>query len=798
MPQEYNDMNLDSIMDSGDPTKGMSKAERKAWAKASPGSKYRREHRAFNVGKFTAIVGVVAVAVSTMVVPPALATSAAAYSAVDYWNNLPAELTQDSTPLPQRTVLLDKNGKEFAQFYSENRQNIPLTSVSPLFKDALISTEDANFYTNHGFDPMGTVRVAFKNVISNSGQAGGSGITQQLVKNLLLLNSTTEETQAAAADRTLTTKVQELKYAIGLDKKYSKDKILEMYINTVYFGNGAYGISAAAKTYFNTTADKLTLEQAATLAGVINNPTIYDPITQPEGAKLRRDMVLGRLLVTKKITQAAFDASVKTVTKVTRGEFENGCAQSAYPFYCQMVRQEILTNVAFGDTPEVRENFLYKGGVTITTAMDPKAMDAAQYEVDSAWGSDNRVGTGVAVVVPGTGQIAAIAENRKFGNGPGQTEVIYPMSKRQVGSSFKPFTLATALEQGIPASTRMPSPGIYQPAPPWASPEGGFSNFGFINWGVVDAYKATAESMNTWYVELMQRTGVLPVADMAKRLGVNSLPREGDNAISPNSLSLTLGAYEISPLEMANAYATFASGGVGCNAVSIIGAVRTYTKEKVPVSDPDCHQAIMPNIANTVSDVLKGVTAPGGSAVGRGLSDRPYASKTGTTNSWADAWMLGYTPQYATAVWTGDPRGGSAYPLSTYVQYGMYKNGPFDGDGAYASGPILQAIMTDLHRGLPVRNFAPISKSVGTAITAQSIPDVRGLKVDEAVSVLIANDYVPKIATATAKANGPVDKNVVVSQSPDGGSNGSHKQEVTLTLSEGSDTGIKLPTKKDK
>jgi membrane peptidoglycan carboxypeptidase len=796
MPQEYNDINLDSIMDSGDPTNGMSKAERKAWNKASPGKAYRRGHRAVHLTKFAAIVGVTAVAVGTMVVPPALATSAAAYSAVDYWNSLPAQLTQDSTPLPQRTILLDKNGAQFAQFYSENRQNIPLANVSQLFKDALISTEDAHFYTNHGIDLMGTARVALKNVISNSGQSGASGITQQLVKNLLLLNSTNKEAQAAAADRTLNTKVQELKYAVGLENKYSKDQILEMYINTVYFGNGAYGISAAAKTYFNTTADKLTLEQAATLAGVINNPTIYDPITQPQGAKLRRDMVLGRLLATQKIPQETYDASIKTVTPVTRGQFENGCAQSSYPFYCEMVKQEILTNIAFGDTPEIRQNFLYNGGVTITTALDPKAMDDAQKEVDAAWGPDNRVGTGVAVVVPGTGQISAIAENRKFGNGPGETEVIYPMTKHQVGSSFKPFTLATALEQGIPTSTRMPSPGVYQPAAPWASPPGGFSNFGFIDWGVVDAYKATAESMNTWYVELMQRTGVLPVADMAKRLGINSLPRDGANAITPNSLSLTLGAYEITPLEMANAYATFASGGVGCNAVSIIGAVRTDTKAKVPVSDPDCHQAIMPNIANTVSDVLKGITAKGGSAEGRGLSDRPYAAKTGTTNDWADAWMLGYTPQFATAVWTGDPRGGNAYPLNTYVQYGAFKNGPFDGDGAYASGPILQAIMTDLHSGLPVKDFAPISKSVGTAITAQSVPDVRGLKVDEAVSVLLANDYVPKIATATAPATGPVDKNVVVSQSPAGGSNGSHKQEVTLTLSEGSDTAIQLPTKK--
>lgn len=737
---------------------------------------------------------VVAVAMSTLSIGPTLAAGAGIRTANDFWMSLPSDLKQDDAPLPQKTILLDVNGNQFAQFFSENRQDVALKTVSPYVIDALIATEDSRFYQNNGFDPTATIRSVIGNVGGGS-VSGGSGITQQLVKNLLILNSDTTEEQNQAKERSIPVKIQELKYAIGLEKKYTKEQILEKYINTVYFGNGAYGISAAAKRYFNTTPDKLTLAQSATLIGVINNPTLYDPVKQPAGSKMRRDMVLNRLLVTKKIDKATYDATTKEPVTAALVPEQSGCGQSEYPYYCELVRQEILKDPAFGETQQQRDNFLYRGGVTLKTALEPAAMKAATDQAMSAYGVDNRVGTGIAVVVPGTGNIAGIGQNRTWGNGPGQTKLIYAQAERQTGSSFKPFTLATAIEQGIPQTTQMTSPSYYFPGPGFDFPPGGFSNYGYYNYPATDAYKATAFSYNVWYVKLMERTGVIPVADMAKRLGVESLPREGEQAIKPSSLSLTLGAYEVSPIEMANAYSAFGADGVICKAHTIESGVRTATGEKVAVTDPACHQGIAPNVAANVTNVLQDVLKEGTGAALKLSDGRPVAGKTGTTNDFADGWFIGYTPQYSTGIWTGDPRGGAAYPLTSYVQYGRLMNGPIVGDGSEASGPLWQGVMNDLMSGKPVQNFTPPTASVGAAITAQSVPDVRGMTLDNAVTVLLNNGYTPIISQDTAAPNAALPPNIVVNQLPPGGTNGSYGQPITLTLSSGSATNTIIPKK---
>lgn len=754
-----------------------------------------KKHRAPALA-FFALIAVIAVAVSSLTIPAAFASSAAFNSAYTYWDGLPTKLAEGDIPLPQRTILLDRNGKEFAQFYSENRVNVTVDKVAPIFIKALVATEDSRFYENNGFDTIGLVR-SFVSTAGGGEKQGASGITQQLVKNLLILNAQSEEDLAAAKSRVAKTKIQELKYAIALEKEYSKEKILEMYMNTVYFGNNAYGIGAAAQTYFSTTPDKLTLGQSATLVGVINNPTMYDPVTAPEGSESRKNMVLGRLFSTAKITKAEYDKTVATKTALKKGSTENGCGQSAYPYYCELVRQEILSNVAYGKTPEDRQTFLRRGGMTITTAMDPKAMDNARYEATQAYDDTNRVATSIASVKPGTGHILAIGQNRTWGNGEGKTEVIYAKAKRQPGSSFKAFTLATAFEQGIPASTRMLSNSGYVPPAGFAAPSGGFSNYGFYNYGVVDGYTATKLSLNVWFVRLMERTGVVPVAELANRLGL-SIPTSGDGAVGPSTLSLTLGAWEASPLEMSNAYATFASGGIYCNPVSVLSAVRNDTGEKLKVSDPDCHQALMPNVANTMNAVLKEPLKEGGSA---GKLPIPggfdQAGKTGTSNDWADAWMLGYTPALSTAVWTGDPRGGSSYPLDGFVQYGQWREGGVVGDGSEASGPIWRSYMADMLTGTENIRFANPSTSVGAAVTARSIPNVVGLDVNAAITTLQSYGFTPVLEEKTTGDDKIVGKDIVMAQSPAGGNSGSHKQKIVLTLSPNSDTKITIVEKKE-
>lgn len=777
---------LDTLLGSAD-------VEKTAVTKGQKTGKFFKGVPAFLISS-----ALVAGVVSSLLVAPAAVAAYGVNSGIAAWDQLPVDdLPLDNT-LSQHTVLLDKNGNEFAKFFSENRINVTLDQVHPDFVKSLIATEDVRFYENNGFDLTGNIRSIVNNV-SGGAKQGASGITQQLVKTIRINNAQTDEELAMITGRSYMEKLKELKYAVHVEETKTKEEILTLYLNTVFFGHGAYGIGAAAKTFFDTTPDKLTPAQIAVLVGSINSPTMFDPFTNPETAKERRNVVLGRMAIENVITQEEADKLAAEETVLKEGRFANGCSESPYPYYCQLVKEELLENVAFGATPEARQETVYKGGLTIKTALDPKAMDSAKAQVEAAYGNDNRVGTGVAVVVPGTGHIAAVAQNRVWGQGEGQTEVIYAKSARQVGSSFKPFTVATALEQGIPATTQIVSDSPYFPGPGFDKPEGGFSNYGLYDYGSVDAYQATKMSMNVYFVKLMERTGVLPVADMAKRLGINSLPREGDRAIGPQALSLTLGSYEVSPLEMANAYATFASSGIKCNAVSIVSAVRTETGEKVDVSNPDCHQAIMPNIADTMNQVLRKPFEEGGTTTKLALAGgRVAAAKTGTTNDWADGWVVGHTPQFATAVWAGDPRGGAAYPLTSYVQYGIYRAGGVVGDGSEVSGPIWRAVMNDIHSDLPKQDFTAPNNSMGTIVLARGIPDMKGLNVDEAMTTLIDNGFIPKVAEATEGDAKLVPSNVVVSQSPAPGTNGSTGQEVTLVLSPGSDTTIQAPKKKEK
>lgn len=740
--------------------------------------------RGRRLGAFTGAALLVALAAGSLAAPVGMVAADTAGSAIEYWNSLPADLSLDKA-LPQHTVLLDKNGTEFARFFSENRIDVDLADVSPAFTDALLAVEDARFYEHGPVDPIGTIRAMVNNARGAETQ-GASGITQQLVKNLLVAQSG----NTAPPAPTLGTKLRELKYATGLEQQFSKDQILEMYANTVYFGNNAYGIEAAAKVYFNTTAKELTRAQGATLAGVLRGPSLYDPFTDPDAATARRDTVISRLEATGKITGAeAAEASAAPVT-VNPGVLPNGCAKSTYPFYCSLVRTEILTDPAFGATEEARAEALSRGGMILTTALDPAAMDAAQATVTGALGNENRAALGTATVEPGTGRIVAIAQNRVWGSEPGQTQLVYATSEFPVGSSMKPITLATGLEQGIPATTRLNANSPYTSGT-LDSPEGGFINYNNISWGTVDARRAIQLSLNIYFIRLIERTGVLPVADMAAKLGITSLPRTGAGAIKGQEASLTLGAYNVSPLQMANAYAVFAAGGTACRPLAVVSGVRADTGAAITAPDPDCHQAIAPAVANTVADALKmPFTGDGTLAQMGGLPGREAGAKTGTTNDFAANWIVGIVPQYATAVWLGDPRGGNSYPLNHVRAYGRDY---FNLTGSELAGPVWKEIMTRLTAGLPAVALPKADDAATSSSSARTVPDVRGLAVDEAATLLLQNNLTPEIADATAGPDPLFAKDIVVEQTPAPGSTFSYRQEVLVTLSNGSDTTIRLP-----
>ena len=411
----------------------------------------RRHGTAVRFAAWAGAVAVVALSAGSLVAPGAIAFSAATDSVLDLWEELPGELPLD-TALPQHTVLLDKDGKEFARFYSENRIDVDLNHVSETFRNTLLSTEDSRFYEHHGVDPMGVTRAIVTNSVGGERQ-GGSTITQQLVQNILVNNARDDTEQSVAVGETYNAKIREAKYAVQLENRLDKDQILNMYVNAVYFGHRAYGVQAAARIYFNTTADKLNLPQSALLVGLLKGPVYYDPMKYPEPALDRRNTVLDVLQRRGAITPDEAAAARQSGLGLDPGSVPSGCADSDYPFYCDLVRDEILSDPAFGKTQEERADRLSRGGMTLTTAMDRKAMAAAQKAVSKAMGNKNRVALGTAVVEPGTGHIAAVVQNRAWGEGKGKTEVVFADSPFQVGSAMKPIVLATALSQGISPRT---------------------------------------------------------------------------------------------------------------------------------------------------------------------------------------------------------------------------------------------------------------------------------------------------------------------------------------------------------
>jgi membrane peptidoglycan carboxypeptidase len=632
------------------------------------------------------------VAAATM--PFAAVAETATTEAGDYWASFPSDLTVEAA-LPQHTVLLDKDGVEFARFYSENRIDVTFDQISPNFSNALVATEDARFYEHTGVDFIGIARAAIKNFVNNNTAEGGSTITQQLVQNILVSNATTEEEKEVAQGTSYESKVREVKYAVNLEKTMTKQEILAAYSNAVFLGNQAYGVQAAARVYFDTDAASLTIPQAAMLVALLKSPVYYDPYVYPEEAQARRDIVIDRMYAQSYITEAEATEAKATPITLVRGSIATGCAASAYPYYCSLVSDELQNDEAFGATAEQRQETFRRGGITITTALDRTVADASQRAVEEALGNDNRVKAGTAVVVPGSGHIAAVAENTTWDT----NQIVYATSAFQTGSVFKPITLAAGLESGLTLDTRYTANGPYFPDD-MTAPAKGFTNFGNSNYGSINASTAIRQSVNVYFVKMIEEVGVIPVVEMANRLGIHSI--DVDEPGLDVQASVALGTKEVSPLEMATAYATFAAGGYMCDPIAIVSAVRTSTGVAVETPSANCHQEISAEIAAEMDDVLQG-TFRGGtlSSVGS-LPGRETGGKTGTTDDSTANWTVGMTPQFATAVWVGDPRGGSEYPLTRVEAYGRtyYRT-----TGSAIAGPIWKSIMSDIHVDVPIVDF---------------------------------------------------------------------------------------------
>ncbi len=623
-------------------------------------------------------------------------------------------------PLPERTRLLDKNGKQFAQFYLQNRQSVSIDKISPLMLKAIVAIEDARFYEHAGLDIKGTIRALITNARARSIQQGGSSLTQQLVKNILLQNARSEGERSQARAPSIRRKIQELRYAMGLERKYTKDQILVRYLNITYFGGGAFGVQAAAKRFFGTSAADLTLAQAATLAGAVRTPYFTDPALGAEHQKRlleRRDLVLERMGKLGMVPQARADAARAEPLALNLRPEPGGCSESRYPFFCLYVQKEIAANPAFGRTRAERERRLYRDGLTIRTSLDPVAQRAAERAIAAyVHPKDNEVAA-EAMVEPGTGRIRALAASKKYGINPGDSNngpsTTYNLPADvahggglgfQAGSTFKVFTLATALAKGWRFDQGFDTPGGFEPSSGYEDCAGHkvnspgtviYNASGEGKGGPYSLATGTWQSVNIFYMMLEREVGLCDVVRTARSLGV----ARADGKPLKEVPTFTLGVNEMDPVTVASAFATFGARGRFCHPMAISEIVEHDGRHTTVA--PSCRQAIEQEVADAVNWVLSGVFTRG-TMRGQGIG-RDAGGKTGTNNGYTSAWFAGYTPDLAAAVSLGDIRGAYKHPL-TGVEIGGQSYGNIQ--GATLPGPIWVKSMEEALRDVPAKSFS--------------------------------------------------------------------------------------------
>ena len=571
---------------------------------------------------------------------------------------MPASL--DVAGVPERTVLLDSANRPFAWFWDQDRQSVPGKAMSRAVREAIVAVEDARFYDNKGVDLLATTRALLHN-LSTGQHEGGSTITQQYVKNLLVVRAHSRDGQQAAVELSAQRKLAEARYAVSLTQRMSKDDILTGYLNVAYFGHDAYGVQAAAETYFGTTAARLTVPQAALIAGLVKNPAGFDPFTHPAAARTRRDVVLQRMRETGRLTDAQVQAARATPLAVHDGSRHAGCSNSPAGYFCDWVLRQLLADPALGANTKQRQHRIDTGGLQVHTTLDPAVQASTQRAVDRAKGS--RAAVAAVVEQPGTGAVQAMAASVPFGITKGRSSVNLPLggsSGFQAGSTFKIFVLTQAIEDGLPLDLRMYAPQTYasRKFAPYNVVNGRATPYVVKNAadsesGVFTLEQATWHSVNTYYMQLEERVGFTGPADIAESMGV----RRADGSPLQRVPSFTLGTNEITPLAMAGAVATYAAHGRYCTAFGIVSIGRTHR----PETHPQCKQVLDRRVADTVTRVLSGVITKGTGTNAAVPGDA--AGKTGTVQNFSAAWFVGFTPRYAAAVWMGDPRGGFGHPL---------------------------------------------------------------------------------------------------------------------------------------
>ncbi len=721
---------------------------------------------------------------------------------------LPAELT--TVELNQRSRILAADGSVLAVLYKENRVEAKLVDIPELAQKAVIAIEDSRFYAHNGVDYKGTLRAAAENVQAGGVSQGGSTLTQQYVKNALLQAANTKAGQAAATERSLDRKLKEARYALAIERVRSKSEILEDYLNIAYYGNGVYGMGTAANFYFGKPVKELTLTEGATLAGMVQTPNRFDPVKALKDPKVmadlldRRNTVLARMRDLGFVTEAerakaAADKGSKKAPLFRIRPIVSGCEARGVkaPYFCDYIRrilEDTPMGAGLGATREARQDRLLGGGLTIRTTLDPKIQADAQTAAEQAVPPTDPFGAGAAVniVEPGTGAVKAMALNRRYTeqDGPGNTKVnlaIGGSSGFQAGSTFKAFVLADAIRQGIPLSLTLKAPQRYcskvfknftpQGIEPYCPQNAGDSEA-----GTFDLRSATHLSVNTYFIQLEERTGIEGPAALAGDMGVQQFKDGSPSAPLERNASFVLGSAGVSPLAMAGAYATFAARGLYCPPRPV-SAILDSTGAAVALPPQACKQVLDEAVADTVNSVLTGVIAGAtrGATGTRAAIGREAAGKTGTTNGSKAAWFIGYTPQLATSVWVGDP-GAPGRPVKEMRRVRINDQYYPQVYGGTIPAAIWRTTMSAVLQGVPEKRFERPGRN---AIEGQdvAVPDVAGLPLDVAEAQLIEAGFSVRDGGRVRAA--PIPSGAAAYTSPRAGSTRSFGSTVTLYESNG-------------
>ncbi|MGH3973725.1 MAG: penicillin-binding protein [Pseudonocardiaceae bacterium] len=735
---------------------------------------------------------VAGILVAGILFPAVGAAGLASNQASDTVNSVSSDLVQSQVPLV--STITDKDGVPIAYVFDQNRFNTPPQAIADTMKAAIISIEDRRFFEHNGVDWRGTARAVTNNLTASGSALEGQGastLTMQYVKNYLLYAVARNAAERAAAVETSPVrKMREIRVALQLEKQLSKDEILARYLNIVFFGHNAYGVASAARTYFNTTPDRLTISQAALLAGMVRSPSAYDPVENPEQALARRNVVIAEMANVGSITSEQAATAMAEPLGIQRPltGLTNGCvgAGPADGFYCQYTL-DYLNTAGF---PEEK---LRRGGYLIRTNLDRRASDIAKRAANAEVPTQTRgIANAMAIVEPGKERhaVRALVANRDYGldADAGQTSYALPSLVQGfgAGSIYKIFTAAALLERGMGIENPVPVTNSYT-SRVFKDKGRGYTvgNAGDYRNGSVSLQTALAISPNTTFVALEDRLGSIdPVVNMAHRLGMRDslMARDARGRTISDAVkqerrgSYTLGPEPTSPLDLANVGATLMSGGKWCPPTPI-DAVLDRNGNPVKVPEAPCEQAVPEGLANTLAVGLSKDDQPGGTAVAAAKAAnwaRPMLGKTGTTTANRSAGFIGATPQYSGAVLVW-PDGSRPAPICDTDPPRLCGNGNIFG-GKVPARTWYNA-MVPLHEGLPVMPMPPTEPRYVTG-GGTPVPDVVGQGENSAQLTLERAGF--RVKRETAESDQPT--GTVASQSTRSAMPG---DTVTIVISSG-------------